>query len=353
MTEAYQSIHPDFRFNGKSYSKDEMLCLADDFLNKTNPYEQSIGSFITDWFHDSPTISINTSGSTGSPKRLTIQKKAMLSSAYATGQYFQLQPGMTALLCLPANFVGGKMMLVRAWALGLQLSTTKPSQNPLQNHRKSFDFCAMTPHQLSNSIANLSLIKTLIVGGAPVPDSLLKKIQSCETQIFETYGMTETVSHIALKKLNGTDNDNCFKTLPEVTVSQDHRGCLVVHAPTIISESITTNDLIHLHTPKTFEWLGRSDRVINSGGIKLIPEQIEKALSPLFTQRFFVAGIPDSTYGEKLILIVEGASEHSIEELKKSSSLASLQLPKSIFTIPKFQETQSGKIDRLATLETL
>lgn len=354
MTASDHYIHSDFRLNGKSFSYDEMLSLANDLSNKKSFYEQSIGNFIADWFSNSPLINLTTSGSTGSPKTVTISKKAMLASAQATGKYLELQSGMTALLCLPANFIGGKMMLVRAWLLGLQLTITKPSPNPLQNSSDVFDFCAMTPHQLGYSLSSLSRIKTLIVGGAPVSERLIQQIQSASTHVFETYGMTETVSHIALKKINGTQKNNCFQTLPNVTVSIDDRGCLVIDASTILPNPVTTNDLVRLHASNSFEWLGRVDRVVNSGGIKLIPEQIEKSLAYLFTQRFFVTGVPDNEYGEKLVLIVEGeASEYTVKELKESRLLPSLHLPKSIFIISKFQETQSGKIDRLATVDLL
>ena len=354
MISSFHNIHSQFRWNGQKHAVDSLLTLANEYLLIDNKHRQSIGLFIKDWFDESPTITLKTSGSTGTPKAITIAKKSMVASAIATGDFFRLQPGMTALLCLPANYIGGKMMLVRAWLLGLELTEINPNQDPLSASEAVFDFCAMTPHQLSNSLKNLSQIKTLLVGGAPVSETLCKKIQASTARVYETYGMTETVSHIAVRLLNGQANNNFFQTLPNVILSEDSRGCLVVHASQISTAPIVTNDLVRLHSPTSFEWLGRVDRVVNSGGIKLIPEQIERALASLFTQRFFVAGLPDPQYGQKLVLVVEGNSaEQSITSLKQESSLPIIQLPKEVFVVAKFLETPSGKINRLAVLESL
>ncbi|MDG1760419.1 MAG: AMP-binding protein [Flavobacteriaceae bacterium] len=354
MIPPFQNIHPQFRWNGQAYSSKELLFLANDYLVSDNEYNRSIGVFIKDWFNDSPTITLTTSGSTGIPKQIAIAKKAMVASALATGDFFNLQPDMTALLCLPANFIGGKMMIVRSWVLGLQLTIATPSQNPLIGIEATFDFCAMTPYQLQHSLGSLSQISILLVGGASVSETLCGKIQDAKARVFETYGMTETVSHIAVRHLNGKTSHPFFQSFPEVALSLDSRGCLVVHAPQISPTPVVTNDLVRLHGSSSFEWLGRLDSVVNSGGIKLIPEQIERALSSLFSQRFFVAGLPDAQYGQKLVLVVEGnTSEHSVASLKQKSSLPSIQLPKEVFLVTKFSETPSGKINRLAVLESL
>ncbi|MEL6976647.1 MAG: O-succinylbenzoic acid--CoA ligase, partial [Bacteroidota bacterium] len=172
---------------------------------------------------------------------------------------------------------------------------------------------------------------------------------------FETYGMTETITHIAFRSLNG-QTEKVFQTLPQVTVSADARGCLVINAPRISSELIVTNDLVELVSENQFKWLGRIDSVINSGGVKIIPEKVESTLANHLTQRFFITGVPDPTLGQKVVLVVEGAalSDKQSEHLKSSfQKLEKFERPKDIVFVPKFLETGTGKVQRSQTLDLI
>ena len=212
----------------------------------------------------------------------------------------------------------------------------------------------MVPLQLDNSIHRLHLLKKLIVGGGAVPEYLIALIQGISTKIYETYGMTETVSHIAARRLNSKKKsiDECFfKTLPQVAISVDDRNCLVVKAPLLNPDTLVTNDIVEIVTHKKFIWKGRFDNVINSGGVKLFPEQIEKKLQLIIRQRFFVSSIPDSLLGNKLILIIEdvtGTLNQDIitEKISQLSSLGKFEKPKQVYFLNKFMETRSGKIKR-------
>ena len=228
-------------------------------------YIISLGIFIAKWVDSSSDITLQTSGSTGAPKTILMSKLAMVNSAIATGTYFKLIPGNLALACLPFDYIAAKMMFVRAYVLGLELDCINPTSNPLETVSKSYDFCAMVPLQLENSIEHLQFINTLIVGGAKLSEGLKTKLKNVSTAIYETFGMTETVSHIAVKNIS--KSSPLFEVLPSVTVGVDARNCLIINAPHLVSTPIQTNDVVKLHSITTFEWLGRFDTIINSGGI--------------------------------------------------------------------------------------
>jgi O-succinylbenzoic acid--CoA ligase len=287
---------------------------------------------------------METSGSTGAPKTISISKQAMVDSALATGDFFNLQPGNKALQCLPVKYVAGKMMLVRAMILGLDLEFVAPSSHPLDHNEIDFDFVAMVPLQAQNSISQLKKVKKLIIGGAAVNKTLEKQLLKLPTKVYETYGMTETITHIAARKLG----EKAFTVLPYVSVSFDDRNCLVIHAPRISPEVIITNDIVELLDENQFIFLGRMDNVINSGGIKLIPEQIEQKLVGKINQRFFIASKPDDEFGEKVVLVVE-SEKHELDD-SIYESLDKYEKPKEIIFIPKFLDTVTGKILRKETL---
>jgi len=238
------------------------------------------------------------------------------------------------------KYVAGKMMFVRAFILGLDMKFVAPSSHPLEGIDEKFDFCAMVPLQAKNSLKDLYKVKKLIIGGGKVHKALEQELLKLPIKIYETYGMTETITHIAAKKIG----EKAFTVLPNVTVSKDERHCLVVDAKYISDEKIVTNDIVNILSEKQFEWIGRIDNVINSGGIKLIPEQIEEKLSTLIPRRYFVYGQPDETLGEKLILYIEG-EPLDIEE-SVFNVLEKFEKPKEIVFIPKFKETATGKIMR-------
>ncbi len=366
-------IHPRFKLNGTSYSLEEVKEVAYSLVKEGEGYEQEIGSFLLDWVNDAPTLDVNTSGSTGPQKRISLEKSHMANSARATGEFFNLKAGNTALNCLPINYIAGKMMLVRAMVLGLEIDYIEPSSNPLEYISNTYDFCAMVPLQLENSLDLLDLIKTIIVGGAPVSKKVIALLQDKITAVYETYGMTETVSHIAVRKINhptkipsnmvtemglGTVDETIpisrsnFNCLPNILLSADERGCLVIHAPDISRNEIVTNDLVFLISETEFEWLGRFDNTINSGGIKLFPEQIEAKLALLIPNRFFVIGLPDEQLGQKMVLLVEGDLDKKelMKNIQVLSSLTGAERPKEIYCIPKMRATPNGKLLRRETL---
>lgn len=341
------SIHKDFRLNGFSIKEEENLVAYSKSLSK------ELHHFFLEWFSsDNTAITVNTSGSTGVPKPIALQKKHMVNSAIATGEYFSLRAKTKALLCLPVNFIAGKMMLVRAITLGWHLDIVKSNSTPLKEVEEHYDFAAMVPLQVENSLKKINFIKLLIIGGGVVSNTLQQKLQQVTTNAFATYGMTETITHIAIKKLNKITTSNVFyKALPDVNIFVDERNCLVIEAPKISDKIVFTNDVVELTSSNTFNWLGRFDNIINSGGIKLQPELIEKKIKPYVKQRFFVAGIPDEILGEKVVLIIEkNTSEFSENAIK---SLNKYEKPKEIHRIKRFVETSSKKIDRKKTLSLI
>ena len=343
-----RNINKNFRLNGASFSSETAL------ISFAENNSIAIANFLTDWFNNDDFVIVQTSGSTGKPKPIRLQKECMINSALATGSFFNLKEKTTALLCMSTNFIAGKMMLVRALVLGWELNVVAPTSKIAIN--KKYDFSAMVPLQLRNSLSEINKIDTLIVGGGVVSNDLLDAIQKVTTKVFATYGMTETITHIAVKKLNNFtklkfDLPKNYKVLPNVTISQDDRNCLVINAPKVSSEKIITNDVVQLLSYTEFEWLGRFDNVINSGGIKLHPEKIEEKLSKIIQQRFFVAGIPDEILGEKLVLVIEG-SQHQIS-IAEFNTLTKYEKPKEIYFVEDFIETDTKKIQRSKTLDLI
>ena len=332
-TPTYENVHNQFKLNGFHLDREDLCRVAYSFIKEGEDFEKPVGDFLLDWFDSKDYIEMFTSGSTGEPKTVIVKKQAMVNSAIATGDFFDLKPGNSALQCLPVKYVAGKMMLVRAMILGLDLEFVAPSSHPMRNNEIDFDFVAMVPLQAQNSIQELKKVKKLIIGGAAVNKTLEKQLLKLKTEVYETYGMTETITHIAARKLGET----AFTVLPDVTVSYDDRNCLVIHAPKISDEVIITNDIVELVNENQFIFLGRIDNVINSGGIKLIPEQIENKLMSKIQQRFFIASKSDNELGEKLVLVIEGDKvefDNSIYE-----DLDKYEKPKEILFISKFKET--------------
>ncbi len=358
MNPKYNKIHNRFCLNGIDYTFTNLKEVAYSFVKEGSSYEKLLGNFLMDWLDEKDSIEVKTSGSTGKPKTIKVKKQAMVNSAIATGNFFKLKSGDSALHCLPSRYIAGKMMLIRAMILGLQLDLVEPTSKPKFNRNKGYDFCAMLPMQLQNSLEVVDHIKTIIIGGAPASKQLIRDIQNCKAKVFETYGMTETVSHIAVKKLNHIENVTLsavershFKTFPDVKITQDERGCLLIDAPNFCDSKIITNDIVNLHSGTEFEWLGRFDHVINSGGIKIYPEQLERKLEDKLNQRFFIASVDDNLLGEKVILVLEG--ENNVVEPSIFEGFEKHEIPKQVYAISEFIETTSRKVQRQQTLESI
>ncbi|MDC3132734.1 AMP-binding protein [Flavobacteriaceae bacterium] len=344
-------IHHEFQLNGNTYDHESLRQAAVAFKVSAFSFEKELGTFILDWLSPDTKIILQTSGTTGSSKKFPFDKQALVNSALTTGEFFKLQPGQKALHCLPAKYIAGKMMLVRALVLGLHLDVVPPSSTPLKESQTSYDFVAMTPFQAEHSIGTLTTIKTLIIGGGAVAIPLKKALLDQNVNAFETYGMTETLSHIAVRKMNAPSAQ--FTVLPNVSIRQDHRNCLVIDAPHLGVENLITNDEIEQIAADRFRLIGRIDHVVNSGGIKLHPEVIESKISDALEYPFFIGGIADTTLGERLVLAVV-ASSSNIKEIVtalNAAPLDSYERPKSVLFYEQFQKTATGKIKRKETLQ--
>lgn len=342
----YENVHNQFKLNGFQLDKDDLCRVAYSFIKEGEDFEKPVGDFLLDWFDSKTYIEMQTSGSTGTPKIIKVDKQAMVNSALATGDFFGLHAGNRALQCLPVKYVAGKMMLIRSIILGLDLDYVAPSSHPMVGLEEKYDFVAMVPMQAQNSLKELKNVKKLIVGGARISASLEKELMKLPTQVYETYGMTETITHIAAKRVG----EKIFTVLPNVTISYDDRNCLVIHAPNIIAEeTVVTNDLVELVNENQFKFLGRIDNVINSGGIKIIPEQVEQKLDGRIDKRFFIASKEDKELGEKVVLVVEGATMEI--DPATFDVLDKYEHPREIIFIPKFKETENGKFLRNASFE--
>nr|WP_315208462.1 AMP-binding protein [uncultured Flavobacterium sp.] len=346
-TITYHNVHNLFKLNGFHLNRNDLCRVAYSFIKEGEEFEKSVGDFILDWFDNKLYIEMNTSGTTGTPKLIRVDKQAMVNSAIATGDFFDLKPGDKALHCLPTKYIAGKMMFVRGFILGLDVDFVAPSSHPMMQNDTKYDFVAMVPLQAQNSLSQLKNVKKMIVGGAKMSNTLEKGLSKLKTKVYETYGMTETITHIAAKKIG----EEAFSILPNIKISQDDRNCLVIDAFKISNDSIVTNDLVELLGENQFVFLGRIDNVINSGGIKLIPEKIEDKLSDKINSRFFVAGKQDVVLGEKLVIVIEG--EQQILDDTIFDGLDKYEKPKEVFYVSKFSETESGKIKRKEIVESI
>lgn len=344
--------------NNQKYSKSELLNLSNQTY-KTS-WQQSLWNFIKTWLDENNYVEVKTSGSTGTPKIIRLEKKRMIASAKATGDFFDLKPNDKALLCLPCDYIAGKMMVVRAMVLGLNLYSVEPTGNPLESvENEGFQFGAMIPLQVLNSLKNhrsrFENIEKMIIGGGVVDSSLLNKLQTVKNQCFATYGMTETITHVAVKTLNGEQKSNVYQALQNVEFSQDNRDCLIIDAPYLSENQIITNDIVNLYSKSSFEWLGRFDNVINTGGIKVNPEQIEQKIEPFMDGNFFIASANDEKLGSKVILVIENEGKIDTDLLKKQfqTVLSKFEIPKQIYVLPRFERTETGKIQRKLTLDLI
>ncbi|MDO5665739.1 MAG: AMP-binding protein [Bacteroidia bacterium] len=320
-------------------------------------WEKDIFYFLAAWFNDSDTVVLHTSGSTGIPKEILLSKTAMRNSAQITNYFFGMDEYKVALLCLPASYIAGKMMLVRAIEGKFNLITSKPTANPFAELHSPIDFAAITPYQLQNSIENMkkASIRNCIVGGGSVGLQLETIAQKIPTALYETYGMTETASHIALRRINGENKSEDFTVLDGVSIHQDLRGCLVITAPHLSNTEFVTNDIVKLTGDNSFRWIGRADTIINSGGIKISPEAIEKKLETLIDSPFFITSVPDEALDNRVVLVIESnpySAEKEAEFTRKLRHyLQKHEIPRQLFYIPKFVYSVSNKILRKETLE--
>ncbi len=318
--------------------------------------------FLREWNSPSPYVRVKTSGSTGTPKNMLVEKRRMLASARMTCDFLGLQPGDTALLCMSLDYIAGKMMVVRALERGLQLISVEPSGHPLQLPPPRLSFAAMVPMQVWNSLQvpeqreRLRQVRHLLIGGGAISEPLAEALKDFPNYVWSSYGMTETLSHIALRQLNGPRRSSWYTPLPGVAVELNDDGCLVIKAPHLCEGPLVTNDIGELSVSATshekgrpFRILGRRDNVVCSGGIKLQMEAIEEKLRPAMGSiPFMITKVKDAKFGEAVVLLVEGSKGALPHEEQLFAALTKYERPKHIIPVPRLPLTETGKPARAA-----
>lgn len=343
-----------FNINGKNFTLAEVLAHAREQQAVAPDWESSHWKCVLDWFSSDETVWAKTSGTTGEPKPIALSKKAMLVSAKATANYLGLPKNASVLLALPSAFIGGKMMIVRALVNGWNLHWIEPSARLQAPDGVNIDLVALTPHQVESTlVSNPSFfysIHACLVGGAAVSAALREKMEALPTLFYATYGMTETTSHIALQLLNGPKAQHHFHTLPHVEVTLDERGCLVVHAPLLAAQALVTNDAAELLSKQTFRILGRIDHVINSGGLKIHPMELEKKLAQHIKVAFYIGSEASEKWGQQVVLHMESEalSEEDQSQLLSRCRLLLLpeEMPKQVYYHTTLARTETGKLVR-------
>ena len=318
----------------------------------------TLEEFKIEYLSDKEYVSVKTSGSTGLSKVYEISKTKFKRSALKTIAYFDLQPGSQVLLCMSLEYIAGKMMVVRALEGDLNIIEVAPQINPLKDLDRCIDFVAMLPMQFkASAVSDLAKCKLILLGGAPVCDickAKIKELSGCTT-VFESFAMTETLSHFAIKNL--TKEQAYFECMEGVEVATDNRSCLAVRVDGITDGYIQTNDIVQL-SDNGFEWKGRYDFLINSGGVKIIPEELELFLNSnselLKGRNFFMTGIADSKLGQKLVFVVEGeVIDLSQDWIEIKKTFGAYKVPKAVYFLPSFVYTSNGKLDRLKTISLI
>lgn len=287
----------------------------------------TLNDFIVDWHSPSPTLLVHTSGSTGKPKPMLVEKRRMEASARMTCRFLNLKEGDTALLCMPLQYIAGKMVVVRSLVCGLRLVEVKPCGHPLRGLKEAPVFAAMVPMQVYNSMAVeeecalLRQIKHLIIGGGAVNAEMAAALKTFPNAVWSTYGMTETLSHIALRRLSGPDASSLYEPFANVNVSTTGEGCLIINAPDVCSSTLVTNDIAEIAPDgRHFRIRGRKDNVVCSGGIKMQIEEIEAKLQPVMDVPFIITKRPDAKFGETVVLLAE-IKHDGIDALGENNAL--------------------------------
>lgn len=336
----------------------------------------TVNDFLQEWNSPSETLLVHTSGSTGKPKPMWVEKQRMLNSAHITCDFLGLRPGDSALLCMSLDYIAGKMMVVRSIERKLRLFSVKPSGHPLSDEslakmvEMDFDFVAMVPMQVYNTLQvpqereRLSRIKHLIIGGGAIDDTLAEELRSLPGAVWSTYGMTETLSHIALRRLNGEEASEWYQPFDSVGVSLNSDGCLVIDAPLVCSEPLVTNDIAEIKQQETsshssdassslktssphvlFRIKGRKDNVICSGGIKIQIEEVENLLRQHLDAPFLLAKKKDEKFGEIAVLVTESGDLEGVEAICRQV-LPKYWVPRQYLHFDQLPMTETGKPKR-------
>ncbi|ETD19962.1 MULTISPECIES: AMP-binding protein [Prevotellaceae] len=314
-----------------------------------------LSEFLDEWNGRSATLLVHTSGSTGKPKLIQVEKKRMEESARITCNFLGLQPDDTALLCLPLDYIAGKMMVVRALTCGLELIEVPPAGHPLAclvGKGRHIDFAAMVPMQVYNSLQVseecklLQTIRHLIIGGGAIDDAMEQQLRTFPNAVWSTYGMTETLSHIALRRLSGAEASLWYTPFESVRVGLNKDNCLVIDAPRVCNAVLTTNDVAEMaEDGRHFRIIGRKDNVIDSGGIKIQAEEVERLLRPYMPEPYLITKRHDGEFGEAVVLLVQSADVEQVREVCRRA-LPKYWQPRCILSVSAIPMTQTGKLDR-------
>ena len=322
----------------------------------------TLEDFLSEWNNDSDRVLVHTSGSTGKPKPMMVEKKRMLNSARITCDFLGLKPGDSALLCMSLDYIAGKMVVVRSIERHLHLISVSPSGHPLKDINEEITFAAMVPMQVYNTLQvpeereRLTHIRHLIIGGGAIDASLEKELRSLpgNIAIWSTYGMTETLSHIALRRINGAEASEWYQPFDSVKISQTEEGCLVINAPLVCAETLVTNDIVEIESyiynkvEKTrFRIKGRKDNVICSGGIKIQIEEVEEFLKPHLEKPFMLAKKKDEKFGEIAVLMSEDKEIKTVEAtIRRLLSDHKYWIPREFLHVDHLPLTETGKPKR-------
>ena len=326
-------IHKNFKLAGELHSSNDLI---ESLKDNTDYY-----NFLTSWFDENDFILVKTSGSTATPKEIKLKKIDLISSSKLTAEYFNLKPGDKVINCLPVEYIAGKMMLVRSLVLGLDLYLFPVNSSPIKQIQKNYDLIAFTPMQLENSILFIDRIKNVLVGGSAVNENLKQKILNINTNVYETYGMTETITHVAVRNLSMGEKE--FTTLPGIEIGK-RDNCLFIKPNHLTIEMVQTNDIVEFTNKNQFLLIGRRDFIINSGGVKLNPEFIEKKLAKYISADFVISSIDNSKFGEVVALVFKKNIPDNYN--KAFTHLSKYEIPKEVLAIDNFPEN-NGKINRV------
>lgn len=317
----------------------------------------TLDEFVSDWQSDSPTLLVHTSGSTGKPKPMLVEKRRMEASARITCGFLGLRAGDTALLCMPLDFIAGKMVVVRSLVWGLRLVAVEPSGHPLKGLTESPTFAAMVPMQVYNSLKVeeerrlLRGITHLIIGGGAVNSDMAEELRGFPNAVWSTYGMTETLSHIALRRLSGAEASEWYEPFDGVGVTTNADGCLVIDAPAVCAQPLVTNDIAEIAPDgRRFRIRGRRDNVVCSGGLKLQIEEMEARLQPHLNVPYMISKRPDDKFGEAVVLLAVTDDMESVREVCRKH-MPRYEQPRYFLAVGELPMTPTGKPARAEAMK--
>lgn len=317
----------------------------------------TLDEFVSDWQSDSPTLLVHTSGSTGKPKPMLVEKRRMEASARITCGFLGLRAGDTALLCMPLDFIAGKMVVVRSLVWGLRLMAVEPSGHPLKGLTESPTFAAMVPMQVYNSLKVeeerrlLRDIKHLIIGGGAINRDMAEALRGFPNAVWSTYGMTETLSHIALRRLSGAEASEWYEPFDGVGVTTSADGCLVIDAPAVCAQPLVTNDIAEIAPDgRRFRIRGRRDNVVCSGGLKLQIEEMEARLQPHLNVPYMISKRPDDKFGEAVVLLAVTDDMESVCEVCRKH-MPRYEQPRYFLAVSELPMTPTGKPARAEAMK--